>query len=470
MNIYKYKSKYFLLILLLISFSNVVYCDTFSTIRNILSSSKIENNYFINKQINISSNLNYIYTEYSSDSLFNKNYIHSHKIQFHSPIINKTLQFGGSYHLNYSNYQKILNSEYTFGSINLLSKNYDLYLKTKINNHFLKFQYNYKSIENDFLLKIHEFPYSQKNLIENKYFYDLLEPTFGDSITFAPKIENHIININYTAPKIFNVHPFINLQYQFTNINIYEKHLNITTPKLDGERQTQIGNNFNPYQIKIGIISKNDNKFFLGYNEIIFEPKWKQIIYPNDYDIHTLADGNFKFSNLEFGYNNRSGNNYYYLGASQGTLKLQQELSTPVLGYLFILPIAHQLNLDLEILHKTQIIQYGYFYKTNNFIINSEFGYIHSFISINMDYSANLEFGLTSIDENKDYLYDVNLFNLKVHSSYNYKKYLQIYFDCSQIIPYIRKISDEGPSIKPDGIKRKQYGGLMIEIGIKYYY
>jgi len=158
------------------------------------------------------------------------------------------------------------------------------------------------------------------------------------------------------------------------------------------------------------------------------------------------------------------------LGASQGKLKWQQELTTPVLGYLFFLPISHQLNIDLQIFHKTQIVQYGIYFNNKHFSINPEFGYIHSLLSIDMNYIANLEYGLTSINEHKNYLYDINLFNLKLHSSYSFKEKIKIYFDCSQMIPYIRKISGGELISKPEKRKKKYYGGLMIEIEMNYYY
>ena len=166
---------------------NIANCDTFDIVRSIFSLDKIEDNIFIDKQIKINSNLNYLYTEYSSDSLYNRSLIHFHKIQFHSPVINKKLQFGCSYEFNYSEYKNILNTEYTFGSINFLSKNYDIYLKTKLNKHSLKIKYKHKSIDNNFLLKIYKFPHSETDSTLNKYLYNLLEPTFGDSINFYPK-------------------------------------------------------------------------------------------------------------------------------------------------------------------------------------------------------------------------------------------------------------------------------------------
>jgi len=449
---------------------NIANCDTFDIVRSIFSLDKIEDNIFIDKQIKINSNLNYLYTEYSSDSLYNRSLIHFHKIQFHSPIINKKLQLGCSYEFNYSEYKNILNTEYTFGSINFLSKNYDIYLKTKLNKHSLKIKYKHKSIDNNFLLKIYKFPHSKTDSTVNKYLYNLLEPTFGDSINFYPKTINNIINIYYSAPQIFNFYPFINLQFHFVNMKIDERHLNTNSPKLDGEKYTQIGNTFYPFQLKLGITSKKNNMFFFGYSETNLEPKWKQIVSPESYDINVLSNGNFKFTNWKIGYKNNAGKKYYFLGASQGKLKWQQELSTPVLGYWFFLPISHQLNIDLQIFHKTQIVQYGIYFNNKHFSINPEFGYIHSLLSIDMNYIANLEYGLTSINEHKNYLYDINLFNLKLHSSYSFKEKIKIYFDCSQMIPYIRKISGGELISKPEKRKKKYYGGLMIEIGMNYYY
>ena len=470
MEISLHKIRHLLILFFILIFINIVNCSTFDIARNILSLDEIEDNYFINKQININNNLNYLYTEYSSDSLYNKSYIHSYKIQFHSPAINKKIQFGGSVQLNYSDYKKILGSEYTYGSINLLTNNYSIYLKTKLDDSFYSINYKYKFIDDNFLLSVNKFPHSETDLVNNKYFYDLLEPTFGDSLKFNPKLKSHIINIYYSAPQISGFHPFINLQYEFVDIKIYESHLNTNSPTLKGERYTQIRSIYNPFKIKVGTTFRDNNMIFVGYSKTNLEPKWNQIIYPKLYDIRNLSTGNFKLYNWEIGYKNNSYKKYFFLGVSQGELKWQQELSTPVLGYFSFLPIAHQGNMNLQTSHKTQIIQYGYYLNKNKFLFNPEFGYIHSLLSIDISYIANLEFGLTSINEHNNYLYDVNLFNLKLHNSYNLKEKIKIYLDCSQMIPYIRKISEKKPPIEHEKTRKKYYGGLMIEIGIKYYY
>ncbi|MEA1985976.1 MAG: hypothetical protein U9N76_00630, partial [Candidatus Marinimicrobia bacterium] len=390
-------------------------CDTFKIVQNLFSLDEIENPSFENKQIKINSNFNYLYSKYSSDSLYNRNYTHFYKFQFHSSRIKNKLQFGGFAQLEYLNFHNILNSEYTTGSINLLSQNYNLYIKTRIDEHFFKIDYKHKIIDNNFLLQVYKFPHSDTDETVNIYFYDLLEQTYGDSIRFYTKISSNVFRFYYSAPEIYSFKPFIDLQYKIIKFNIGERHINTNSPNLDGEIYTEITDTFAPLKLKIGLLSKYNNSLFVGYSNTKIKPIWQQIIFSKMYDIDTLSTGNIQSENWEIGLHKQSINSYYFFGASVGEINLQQEIKTPILGYRFILPISHQLNLDIQINHKTQILKFGRKFRNKKFNINPEINYIHSLMSIDLNYIADLEFGLTSIDSSNNYLYDINLFNLKIN-------------------------------------------------------
>ncbi|MDD5583248.1 MAG: hypothetical protein PHS99_08580 [Candidatus Marinimicrobia bacterium] len=325
-----------------------------------------------------------------------------------------------------------------------------------------------------FLINIISFPHSEDELT-NKYFFDLLEPTFGEELSNTLHVNQIGYSLWTSLPLNNNYH--LGLAIRATDFDFHWCLRYINTGQevaLEGQRQIDLPiNGLNQYyrlalssgQGLVRDISvtylRNDFDYFIDNNP------------PHFTDLDSLGQG----------YIDREGYAIQFTlckklfemlgGLSYSKYESDIFLNTPVLGFQWgIVPIFHSAELNFSYGHSfSQQIAFGTNFNWQNIHFHAKALYSHTLFDFWLKGEANLMMGITSDPLDYPYKYSLHLFDLNVEAEWR-RGPLGIAYTFRQLIPTGRRIDDSPISFskKKSGMDYAYRGGQQHRINLVYYF
>jgi len=319
---------------------------------------------------------------------------------------------------------------------------------------------NYTTGTNRALINISQYPQDNTDPLLNTYFYDLLEPAFGNEIRsdVTEHEVSYALEYNRTITPSLNVG--LNFYHEIDNddfrINYYSSVQRITGSKtLDGSLL------FKRYTLGCSCEYRFD-RFILRSLATYSIPRYQLAIDQN----HSLQSNNVTLEILHlsdgscdgkgagigagFSYCLKEGMSAglsctfirnSYSGALNG--------STPVLGFA-ILPIAHQLKTDFDDRMANALFSFVFNHEVSSrwkYSIGGE--YLTSGNSIHYNYKILTEFGIGNTKEDNSAFWVVNIYKLDITSTVHITDKLGATVLFEQYIPVITNSANEGGSVNP---------------------
>ncbi len=320
---------------------------------------------------------------------------------------------------------------------------------------------------------INSFPKSNnKNL--NKYFFDLLQPSFGDSI-YAKLVNSgrSMYEVWFSLPLFTDLRFLFYYQYNYSK-NPIEFHYQNRAQKaeLQGERLIQLSPIFSGHNFAINLILNNPiiKRFQSGFNTgfIDFE-----LINPGRerYDIVNLGSGQFQYYRVNLKSFLQSFQFFRMeLGMGAASHTGDGQVATPVLGYYqYILPISHSADGQIRDWKSLSWLAKGsYDHNLVGFDNTLSVYYIHSRNWLDLEATTYLEFGLESGDYKTSPIYYVHLWELGYQFQYNFNK-IRFQGKIKQALPIIKeKIKKEKPAPPKPARKYRETGGRFYSLSVSY--
>ncbi|MFO7841173.1 MAG: hypothetical protein R6V48_03310 [Fidelibacterota bacterium] len=406
-----------------------------------------------------------ILRESRNDTLLSRYTIRSQGIQFRHPL--KSGILSGSWERGVYQIADVFQNKYIYADPRPVSQTFTLAFQKSFSRWEIKPRLGYTySAEKDTLF-IREYPRSESSAYNN-YFFNLLRPTFGDTISCGGSLHQAAAAIQLNK-KFKTGHLFLSLEYVHNLISFTESHVN-TGPheKIRGPRESLLFQN--PFSLKYTSAWKFDanNQLRFSYQYRNFPLNWKHTLFPDDPDtleIIELASGSLFSHALQSGYHFRKGNSELLLNVSGASLRGNLSASTPVLGYIFgILPISHQ----GEILGRLQYIL-AHIYAEHSlhagpFSFTPRIELFAARIYSNYLLDLQLEFGLEDVHENEKYIHALYIVSPGLKAELPLNSELVFTLNAEQLIPHIKTVYPELPPQPPSDIRH--YGGLSLSAGI----
>jgi len=317
-------------------------------------------------------------------------------------------------------------------------------------------------------LFVREFPKSEISAY-NTYFFNLLEPTFGDTLPY--RNQYHL----YHATFPFDVgygpdHRFyFSIAFTGSRNDLSESHVNTGRFEvLQGPRETLCRSHSLSWELFSAWRFHTHSMFWLAYRHDRASLAWRHILFPHEPDtveIIDLAEGESTYRSLRFGYRMLSAPLDLKVQGSGGILQGYLSLSTPVLGYfLRFLPIAHQGTATGSMRYILFNAYADYPLQKGGFIITPRLDLIIARARTDLELDARLQFGLQDILIENYYIHDFYILTPGCKMLIPLWDEVSLSLDIEQILPIIKTVYPEPPPLPPD-IRR--YGGLTISAGVQ---
>ncbi|MFH1525249.1 MAG: hypothetical protein ABIG69_01160 [Bacteroidota bacterium] len=339
--------------------------------------------------------------------------------------------------------------------------------------------YGFADNKNGF--SILEFPHNTTDARLNKYFYDLLLPTFGNNIDLSSEFEKYSVAGEYffELNKLFGAG--LKLSYSKDTEDYLFSYDN-TTKKLEGRKHvlapystedysTQFFTrlNFSEVQLRLlGGFSQSTSSLPITP----LNPTKKGDIY---LDMTDLGGISLNREGINFGF----GMDYSFNQNIQCTLSNMTVFDkwdgdgavfTPVLGFNF-LPIGHSMSGNITAEFITNNFQLDFLHKlSNRFRYEINVGVLTTDIRAKINGNAQLEFGIKdySLDEKNNYF--GNIYKLCISPEINIYSNVYLVYSFSQYVPVFEQrgrgniISDQKGE---DKIKKEISGGTVHNVSLE---
>jgi hypothetical protein len=343
---------------------------------------------------------------------------------------------------------------------------------------------NYATGTNRVNLKINQYPEDTTNALLNKYFYDLLEPAFGNDIKFDVTGNE----INYALEYSRAVNASFNFGFNFyQEIQNYDAGINYysNVEKIEGFKNPSSLFHSNRYTLGFSCEYKT-NKFILR-SLVTYSVPYYRLTVNQDRSLKN-NNVNLEILNLTEGSCNGKGNSvgvgisyllqqnisanisYTYI---RNTYSGNLRASTPVLGF-EIIPIAHQLSLGFDDTMNNNLFSFEFnhgIYSIWNYSIGIE--YLTSDNSIRYNYKILTEFGIGDTKEETNERIVVGLYKIDIKTSIAITKYFGLKLLCNQYIPVIKRSNNEGNTsgqtfLSSETNNKHTWGGSIYSFSLFY--
>ncbi len=319
----------------------------------------------------------------------------------------------------------------------------------------------------------------------NRYFYDLLYPTFGQKIEFKPAYKQ----FEFSGEYIFSFNDQINigllLNKQWIR-NKYQIAYFNSTSRLAGEKKLEAhldGDIYKLHWINEFIYKPLVIRTDIGYEEssILFNlnavnPSKSGDIY---IDIRELADSSLSSEKLGAGLGvawgiDETKDLSLSIARGKNSIHGQGEFKTPVLGF-ELLPIAHQFEGEFNVDINSWSYHLDWKHQLRECVgYNIHLGYIDGKGVLIYNNLAKMEFGIGTSRFKDKIQYQINMYQAGLSLSYMICKKYFLTANIEQIIPDIKERKEEKeamPSEQPQKRKKRSYwGGTIYSIGLQYYF
>jgi hypothetical protein len=332
-------------------------------------------------------------------------------------------------------------------------------------------------------LQLKKFPKAENDDLLNRYFYDLLEPTFGRKIDFwfstwqysfsgeyfYEFIKGNFIGINVSKSSMSNTTDFnyLNSTEKIAGQKFYKMPLNVDNTSLNLSNEMKIENlsirfdaGYDFTNIETDINAQNPTKSGDIYLEFL-----------------NLGESSFKGKTFKGGlgmsWNDVSKEISVAHTITRTRIKGNGSATTPVLGF-EILPIAHRFAGLFDVDIKSSSYQLSFNHKIfSNFSYSVFADYLNTDSELFFDNEANIEFGIGNYKYTEKLVYNIKLYKLELETTINILKKWSIISRINQLIPDVEKQEKKKPVASPGppkkkGIRKRLRGGTFYNIGLIY--
>lgn len=334
-------------------------------------------------------------------------------------------------------------------------------------------------------LKINDYSGTGTNLLADRYFYDLLEPAFGNDIRFKIRANG----FNYALEYIREVSRYINLGiYLYQEINNYKSDIKYygSVETLEGEKVLTDLFEYNRYVFGLTLEYKIGDFVFRS------APAYSIPDYRLNINQDRLMSKNnvcLEISNLSKGYINGAGTTVglgvlYKMGKSifadisyswiRNHYTAELAAGTPVLGF-EILPIAHQLRSSFNDKMINNLFSLGFNHNIGNrwgYSVNIE--YLNSYNKVDLFYKILTEFGFDNSSELQKTDWNIEIYKIDLQTHLFITENIGIKILFAQYIPVLKsKDSNPGINEAPAGreagnSKGQSRGGSTYSVSLIY--
>jgi len=439
----------------------------------------------------INTNMRYhdIYREWTVNKNKTKNYQYDFEIMSRIPItlftkkLNLYADFGSQ---TFSSFYRSENNgtEFNVKTLKTYSINGGLLYDDTTYKIGLRIKYSHGVSDPEFQVNL--FPEDKEDALLNKYFYNLLEPSFGKNIYFNIK-ENEI---NYAFEYYTTLYPYLNIGFNlYREINDHDIKINYysSVEKIEGKKHLNGLIKSDRYSAGFSsefIFNKLKLRFLTNYSI----PKYglsidqDDIVRKNDVDleISNLTDSYCDGKGTNFGVgatfalNNKISINISYT-RSFNDYSGKLNSSTPVLGF-EIIPIAHQLNIAFDDYMKNYQLVFEFYHIINNMWNYSfNFEYLNSTNNIKYDYKILTLFGIGNSKEQETDLISAELFKIDLKTIFKITDYLAVKLEFEQYVPIITNndkkeniTGNNEPANEQNNLYKKKWGGSIYNISLMF--
>ena len=460
------------MILYLIVVSTTILCGNFLDLPAIFTQGEKIFYEYEQPGIGLYTNYDAIYSEKMKDSTLTSHKQNSNSFKVILPIL-KGIQLSGVYTDTKLNSLNSFNSTYVTDSSKIVYQNY--LLKIKYYNKLIKchIAYDYLTAKNSNTFHILKFPQSDFDSRANEYFYDLLPAAFGKSLDYNQDYSKFSQKYYLALQHQYVWAPFVKLTLIHSDNDIKISYLNSSGTRLAGVHNLDFTIPTLSRSYEIGLSNRELNKLSFIYKQKEFKNSINQNDDFNGRDITELSNGSINYESKILKYEYGTSKKGIILTAGYASIRGYDYMSTPVLaydGFFGIIPISHQVFTETNIDYSVQGLMMWLEKKTSHVRLKPTFAFYHSYLSVENLAEGELEFGLINIDKNSELYYDIQIYQIKLESSYTLKN-IKFSIEFSQLIPFVREKTSEGIIQKP--VEKKEidsFGGFSIKSGLSYYF
>ncbi len=335
-------------------------------------------------------------------------------------------------------------------------------------------------------MNVRQYPTSTSSSTANSYFYDLLEPAFGKTMSF--NLSGGEVDYSLEYIRLLSSYFSLGINYYqeidnyHTGIDYYSRVEQIAGPKkLDGTLHR------NRYTLGLtgeytlaDITVRSSVGYSVPYNRLRLEQNTSVQENNVNLEIFHLSSGEMKGEGVCFGAglmyrfaeDIKAGLSYrFFRNRYSGYL----DASTPVLGY-ELLPIAHQLDAGFTDAMKNHILTFVFNHYVSYFWLYScEIEYMYSDNTIHDRYDIMAEFGIGSSKEDGMEHIVLHIFKLDLSTVMNVTTNVGIRLSYNQYIPIVKNLTpkvDMGGPPSPGGEQttthKKTWGGTLVGLSLIY--
>lgn len=398
--------------------------------------------------------------ESRNDTLLSRYTIRSQNLRFQYK--GKDLSYDASWSRKIFDIDDILSSDYSYSNIKPESHTLSFRIQTDLNKYLLSSGIQYAFSRTSDTLFITDYPSSDQSAM-NKYFFDLLPQTFGDTLPYR-----YASDMFKTHFRISDDQFMFYLEYSQYAVRLNETHMNTSDNALNGPRESLCRLSYSSLKAFGSWKINGQSMIWAGANYAALPLNWKHTVFPDDPDTLervNIAEGGTRSLNAQLGYQLLSFPVNIKSTVASGFTNNSTEASTPVLGYVLgFLPISHQANMNIANSYLLAHLHADYPLKKGDFILTPRFDLIAGRVWTDLSLQALLQFGLEDIDIQEEYIHAVYISSFACSAQIPINKDLCLWLDAEQLIPFVKTISPITPTPPPDDIMR--YGGLSVKAGV----
>jgi len=325
-----------------------------------------------------------------------------------------------------------------------------------------------------FTIDIISFPQSEDSRT-NKYFFDLLEPTFGRELINTLSLEKSGFSL-YASTRLNRRYRIgISMRYADFDSDCRINYINSgQKAALAGQRRIDFPINGVDKFYRFSLLS--DQTFLKDLSITFFSDKFNYFIdnnRPDITDLKTLGQGDIGRSGSAINFITEKRNIEIFGGLSLATYDLDVSLNTPVIGFQWgIIPISHAATIDISRGSSfAQQIGLNHKFISKNFHSQVGLTYTHTLYNFWIEGGADLMLGLESVPLDYPFTYSLHLLDLHVEMEWRQGPF-GLTYTFQQLIPTGRRL-DASPirfTKKTPGVEYTNHGGQRHHFNLGYYF
>ncbi|PIS29501.1 MAG: hypothetical protein COT43_03675 [Candidatus Marinimicrobia bacterium CG08_land_8_20_14_0_20_45_22] len=332
----------------------------------------------------------------------------------------------------------------------------------------------YGQINTSPTIDIISFPQSEDSRT-NKYFFDLLEPTFGRELNNTLSLEKTgfsvwlatRLNRHWRIGAALNYADFsADWQIRYVNSSPYDS--------LSGKRRIDIPLDGFARIYKFSLSSLRPGLQELSL--ICYTDKYSYFIdnnRPSKVDKSSLGKGNLSRSGVALINRIKRQTWEFTSGLSVANYNLSASLNTPVVGYyLIFVPISHSAEINLSQGKSfSQQIGFDHSFQMRYVQIKAGAVYTHTLFDFQIDGISNMMCGVVSKDINYPFKYSLHILDLHAETEFHLGP-LGLTYAFRQLIPTGKRLDDSPIHLttQTPGVKYANRGGQEHQINLVYHF